>query len=675
MKKMDLPSLKRFSLIPLAVMVILVAVFALLDVRASFAPPLLFPILQTLLISVIYTIVAYLAAAGFGRSGSWEILLFGVTLLLLGTAVMLAAWFSRWGGLNTNTTIHNTSALLGSVLLLIGMFLANRDTPPVKETSRMPLTILIYGGAIAFMTALTILTLKNLTPTFFEASGPTPLRQILYGTASVLLTISTVWMIIAYYRARADFLYWCCLGFGLIIVGYAGGLFVGMLSDPVSWLCRISLYFSSLYLSIAGLTIRAEARKKQTGFEELVGQFLKQGRFNYENLVAGLTDGIISIDEQGRVLMWNPAAEKMFGYSKGEAVGSFLFNLIGLNERAESWKNRVMSPLLPKNVQPATETTELVAKRRNGEEIPVEISLSRIRPSSRRSAISNPGTITTLVIRDITERKQAEEALRKAHDELELRVKERTSELEASNKSLVEYAAKLQRLNEELQAFAFAAAHDLQEPLRKIQTFCDLAMNRGEAALDRTRKEYLDRVVTSATRMRQLLYDLFEFSRATSKPEPFKEIDLGKIAREAADVFEDDVRKFEGSIEIANMPLIEANQDQMLSLFQNLIGNALKFRSKESPQIKIYAKRDGERCEIFVEDNGIGFEHRYAEQIFKPFKRLHGRKEYEGTGIGLAVCRKITEQHGGSIRAESKPGKGSTFIITLPVKQDKLVSR
>jgi signal transduction histidine kinase len=273
------------------------------------------------------------------------------------------------------------------------------------------------------------------------------------------------------------------------------------------------------------------------------------------------------------------------------------------------------------------------------------------------------------------ELRESEEALKKAHDELEMRVKERTSELEGSNKTLVEYSKKLQKLNEELQDFAFAAAHDLQEPLRKIQTFCDMVMNRCAPVLDGTGKEYMDRVVSSAGRMRQLLRDLLEFSRVTMKVESLKEIDLGRVVREAADVFEDGVRKIGGSIEIESMPCIEADAGQMLRLFQNLIDNALKYRSDEGPRIKISAKQDGGRCEIFVEDNGIGFEQQYAEQIFKPFRRLHSRKEYEGTGVGLAICRKIAEQHGGSIRAESEPGKGSRFVVALPVKQDKLVSR
>ena len=262
---------------------------------------------------------------------------------------------------------------------------------------------------------------------------------------------------------------------------------------------------------------------------------------------------------------------------------------------------------------------------------------------------------------DIDKLKRMEESLHKSLIELELSIQARTATI-----------ARLELVNAELQEFAFVASHDLQEPLRKIQTFCDMAQKRCAPVLDSTSKDYLERVVNSAARMRQLLNDLLQFSRVATRLEPFKKIDLVKIVREAADVFEAAVKETGCKIEIENLPAIEADESQMLRLFQNLIGNALKFRGSETPHIRVYGKLDGKRiCEIFVKDNGIGFDHQYAELIFKPFQRLHVLSEYEGTGMGLAICRKIVERHGGNIRAESEPGKGAIFIIRLPVKQDR----
>ena len=259
----------------------------------------------------------------------------------------------------------------------------------------------------------------------------------------------------------------------------------------------------------------------------------------------------------------------------------------------------------------------------------------------------------------------SDEQLRKSRDELELRVQERTAELSAS-------IARLEVLNQELQEFAFVASHDLQEPLRKIQTFCDLAQMRCAPALDDVGQGYLDRVINAASRMRQLLDDLLQFSRVATRPERFKTVDLGKIIWEAADIFEEKLKEAGVSIETGELPEIEADEFRMRQLFQNLIGNALKYRGGQSLRIRISARQDGRGyCELFVEDNGIGFEQQYAERIFKPFQRLHNHTEYEGAGMGLAICRKIAEGHGGMIRAESEPGKGSVFIIRLPIMQNK----
>jgi PAS domain S-box-containing protein len=264
---------------------------------------------------------------------------------------------------------------------------------------------------------------------------------------------------------------------------------------------------------------------------------------------------------------------------------------------------------------------------------------------------------------ETTERKKMEEALRKSHMELEKRVQARTAELSAM-------VAKLKQLNQELQEFAFIASHDLQEPLRKIETFSDLIKKSSASLLDQQGKDYLERVLRSANRMRQLLRDLLKFSRVATRSEPFVKVDLVKITREAADVFEAVLQETGGRIEIDNLPGIEADESQMLQLFQNLISNALKFRGSKAPFIRISGQEfDGRLGEILVKDNGIGFDMQFAKGIFKPFERLHGRSEYEGTGMGLAICRKIVERHGGTIRAESQPGLGSSFIIRLPLRQ------
>jgi light-regulated signal transduction histidine kinase (bacteriophytochrome) len=232
--------------------------------------------------------------------------------------------------------------------------------------------------------------------------------------------------------------------------------------------------------------------------------------------------------------------------------------------------------------------------------------------------------------------------------------------------------AKLQESNRSLQDFASIASHDMQEPLRKIQVFSDQIINKYGASLDAAGKDYLVRMQNAANRMKTLLDALLTYSRVTSKAQPFSPVDLREVVRDIVDDLEVRIEQTKGRVEVGDLPMLDADSTQMRQLFQNLTGNALKFHGEESPVVKIYGRilDKGSHYRIFVEDNGIGFDEKYLERIFAPFQRLHGRDEYDGTGMGLAICKKIVERHGGMISAESSPGKGSKFIITLPLRQE-----
>lgn len=239
---------------------------------------------------------------------------------------------------------------------------------------------------------------------------------------------------------------------------------------------------------------------------------------------------------------------------------------------------------------------------------------------------------------------------------------------------------KLQQSNRELQDFAYVASHDLQEPLRKIQAFGDRLDKKYSEALGEEGRDYVKRMRDAAGRMQTLIQDLLTFSRVTTKAQPFVSLNLEEITREVLSDLEVSIEQTGGAVYLESLPTIEADPLQMRQLMQNLVGNALKFRRREVPPVvKISAlsanqfgpanNLHGNFCQITVEDNGIGFEEKYLDRIFTVFQRLHGRGEYEGSGVGLAVCRKIVERHNGTITARSSPNEGATFIITLPVKQ------
>ena len=357
-------------------------------------------------------------------------------------------------------------------------------------------------------------------------------------------------------------------------------------------------------------------------------------------------EGICGLDLAGRITFANPAAARILGLAVGELAG------LPENEVFAGFRASAAG------VQPA----EIVATRRDRSTFVAEFVRSPLTENGR--------TIGEVVLfKDITARKQAEEAL-------------------------TQKAAELARSNSELEQFAFVASHDLQEPLRKIQAFGDRLKTKCDEAKLEAGLDYLERMQNAAGRMRRLIDDLLTFSRVVSDTEPFAPVNLSTVAREVLDDLEVRIEKSGATVELGELPTVEADAVQMRQLLQNLIGNALKFQppggkpvvairgrilspAAGNGQTAVRSRKpvepggagEDQYCELMVQDNGIGFEEKYLDKIFAVFQRLHGRQEYEGTGIGLAVCRRIADRHGGKITAQSRPGEGATFVVLMPVRQ------
>jgi PAS domain S-box-containing protein len=351
----------------------------------------------------------------------------------------------------------------------------------------------------------------------------------------------------------------------------------------------------------------------------------------YEMILNSAGEGICGLDLEGRASFVNPAMAKLAGCPASELIGKTeqeIFLSDGVHAQA---------PL------DGQHWGEQIVYRRDGTCFPVEFIKTPIDENGRVIG-------SVLVFKDITERKRVEETLARK-------------------------ASELARSNAELEQFAFVASHDLQEPLRKIQAFGDRLKARCEPIQSPEIKDYLERMQGAAGRMRTLINDLLTFSRVIRSSEPFVQVDLKQVTREVLGDLEVRIEKTGARVDVGELPTIDADPMQIRQLMLNLLSNALKFQPPgATPVVHIQARTltalSGEAlCEIAVQDNGIGFDEKYVDKMFAVFQRLHGRSEYEGTGVGLAVCRRIVDRHHGTIVAKSTPGQGATFTITMPVRQ------
>ncbi len=350
-------------------------------------------------------------------------------------------------------------------------------------------------------------------------------------------------------------------------------------------------------------------------------------------LINASTLGISAYDSSGQCIMANEAIARILGATRAQILGQNYSHI-------ESWKKSGLIELAREAVASGNETRrEIHITSDFGKEVWLDCHLTPF--------VSNGEPHLLRTVEDISISKQ---------DEVALQV----------------YAAKLEQSNRDLQEFAYVASHDLQEPLRKVLAFGNLLTNEYGDAFDETGRDYMKRMQSACQRMETLIDDLLSFARVETRAQPFTEVDLNTVAQEVISDLGNHIERTHGHIEIGDLPMIEADQSQMHQLLQNLISNALKFHHKRCPPlVKISAKINGDACQISVEDNGIGFDIQYLDRIFKPFERLHNREEYVGSGMGLAICRRIVERHSGRITAASNPGNGSTFIVTLPIHQSK----
>ena len=344
----------------------------------------------------------------------------------------------------------------------------------------------------------------------------------------------------------------------------------------------------------------------------------------YELIVEAAPTAILVANQQRVITLVNRKTEELFGYTRDELIGQTTEILVP-RQHHKTHAAQVDGYFTAPQTRPMGAGSELTGRRKDGTEIPIEIALNPLQTSK--------GVVALASIIDITKRKATEDELR--------------------------------RSNAELEQFAYIASHDLQEPLRMVASYTELLAQRYRGKLDDKADKYIFYAVDGAKRMQRLVADLLAYSRVGSQGRPLAPVDTQAVVTSVVEMMKPTIRKANAKIEISPLPAVLADEGQLRQLFQNLIGNALKFRAEADPVIGVRAARHNERWMFCVEDNGIGIDMQYAERIFQMFQRLHERGKYEGSGIGLSIVKRIVERHGGTIWLESKPGIGTSFFFSL----------
>lgn len=351
----------------------------------------------------------------------------------------------------------------------------------------------------------------------------------------------------------------------------------------------------------------------------------------FEQVLASMSEALFLMDHAGTIVRVNRAAGELLERDDKELLGRPLGSCFQERVPDSPWE------VLERSLTGRITGLDVRAVTSAGGRVPVSLSASVVRDKQ--------GRITGLlaVARDVTEQKRAEEALARQ-------------------------ARELARSNTELEQFAYVASHDLQEPIRMVGSFTDLLAKRYRGALDEEADEFIEFIVDGATRMQRLVNDLLAYSRVGRKGHR-EQVDCRTAVEKACANLRRPIEESGAEIRIGPLPTVVAEQSGLTRVFQNLIGNAIKFRKEGRPvQVEVGARREAREWVLFVRDNGIGIDSEETGRLFQLFQRLHTEAEYPGTGIGLAICKKVVEQHGGRIRVESGPGEGSTFFFTLPAE-------
>ncbi len=367
----------------------------------------------------------------------------------------------------------------------------------------------------------------------------------------------------------------------------------------------------------------------KASFTSLV-ESLQASEARYRELFENANDLVFTVDLEGRFTSLNRTAEETTGFSRDELEGSDVSVLV-----PPEYVDKVRKMMRRKITTHERTRYEIEILAKDGRYIPIEVGSRLIYENDEPVAIQG-------IARDISERKRIEEQLKRT-------------------------VAELERSNEELRQFAAVASHDMHAPLRRVVAFGRLVQESKQRLLDDEGREWISYIVSSVVHMQQLIDDLLAHSRVGASSKPAERVDCDSVVRNAMSNIADVIEESDAELRVGQLPTVMANRVELVQLFQNLIDNAIKYRGNIRPLVEISGECQGDVWLFHIKDNGIGIAREYQEKIFEAFRRLHSIDEYEGTGIGLATCKKIVERLGGRIWVESEVGQGTEFLFTLPI--------
>jgi PAS domain S-box-containing protein len=757
-----LERLKTPALWLVILMYVLVVVFYLLGINAIYNSTQFILVLNIIFVVIPSLFIAFIAARSFLRTGNWPVLWMGVGTLSFGLAVLLSYFIGLWFSINASSTNFPIVVLIaGLFYFFASLFLFSRAPPYGRGPGRLVILLLVNIGVVALITIITLISIQGILPPFFiQGQGSTAERKIILVAASFLFLLSGLIISQQYMKSKSFLLYWYALGLLLLFLVIVGNLLVITVGTPINWTLRITQLLGGVYLFIAALVILKEAKIQRISAGDALASFFSTSKSTLDKLLNNVTDAIIVSDQNFNIIGWNAAAENIYGWKAEDALGNPAMEFLQTRYPFDKFPPDLSNERFQKDGWKG----EILQKHKDGQIIPIMTSISPLKDEN------NVLTGTIEINRDITKRKEIEDALHKsesnlaeaqriAHigswewniqngeiiwsdelysiygldintftptmnsfadyvhpDDLEYvnsiidqitskgiqvdfdfrivrtdgstRILNTVAEItdfdennnpllmSGINQDITErkqteeqfkiHSEELAKSNADLKQFAYVASHDLREPLRMITSYLQLLERRYKDQLDEDANDFIGFAVNGAKRLDTMIMDLLEYSRVANIEMKFTDVDIQEVVELVINNLKVLIEENDATIDYDSLPTIWSDENLLIILFQNLISNAIKYRTEETPKIHISAIKEENQYVFSVKDNGIGIDSKHLERIFTIFNRLHTHEEYEGSGIGLAIAQRIVHQHGGEIWAESELGKGSTFYFTIP---------